>query len=165
MAASLIPNVYETIMQPMKESVQLPSCDYYPDWQCSGKQAATKHYHASIYGITDLTVDSHILGIHVNACVTICMLLITLSHMTVKYYLVQNYQSSEIRLRKHTFQAEGPTFQSDCTCQQRPPVMRDHIFRANGMVFQDRFYFKAWNIMQRPYANISTYKARRNKST
>ncbi len=45
--------------------------------------------------------------------------------------------------------AEGPTFQytSNWTCQQRPPVLTDHIFVANGVVFQDRFYcadFDCW---------------------
>ncbi len=31
-------------------------------------------------------------------------------------------------------------FQHKWTCHQRPPVLRHHIFMANGVVFQDRFY-------------------------
>ncbi len=37
-----------------------------------------------------------------------------------------------------TFLAEGPTFQYNWTCHQRPPVLTDHIFVATGVVFQDR---------------------------
>ncbi len=36
--------------------------------------------------------------------------------------------------------AESPTFKCIWTCHQRPPVLRDHIFMANRVVFQDRFY-------------------------
>ena len=36
--------------------------------------------------------------------------------------------------------AEGPTFQCNWTCHQRPPVLRDHIFMAIRVVFQDRFH-------------------------
>ncbi len=28
----------------------------------------------------------------------------------------------------------------NCTCHQRPPVLTDHIFVANGVISQDRFY-------------------------
>ncbi len=42
-------------------------------------------------------------------------------------------------LRDHALLAEH-TFQYNWTCHQRPPVLRDHIFVANGVVFQDRFY-------------------------
>ncbi len=34
----------------------------------------------------------------------------------------------------------GPTFQHNWTCHQRPRALTDHIFVANGVVFQDRFY-------------------------
>ncbi len=36
--------------------------------------------------------------------------------------------------------AEGPKFQYNWTCHQRLPVLRDHIFKANRVVFQDSFY-------------------------
>ncbi len=52
-------------------------------------------------------------------------------------------------LRDHTFLAEGLTFQHNRTCHQRPPVLTDHIFVANGVVFHDRFYCNCtfWNNM------------------
>ena len=34
--------------------------------------------------------------------------------------------------------AADPAFQCKLTCHQRPPFLRDHIFMANGVVFQDR---------------------------
>ncbi len=37
-----------------------------------------------------------------------------------------------------TFLAEGPTFQYNC--HQRPPVLTDHISVVNRVVFQERFY-------------------------
>ncbi len=45
-------------------------------------------------------------------------------------------------LRDHEFSAEGPTctFQYNWTCHQRPLVLTDHIFVASGVVFEDRFY-------------------------
>ncbi len=39
-------------------------------------------------------------------------------------------------LTDHTFLAEGPKFQYIWTCHQRPPVLTDHIFVANGVVFK-----------------------------
>ncbi len=38
------------------------------------------------------------------------------------------------------FLAKGSTFQYNWTCHQRPPVLRDHIFVVNGVVFQDSFF-------------------------
>ncbi len=50
-------------------------------------------------------------------------------------------------LPRETTCLEGPhtpgrksAFQCNSTCHQRPPVLRDHIFVANGVVFQERFY-------------------------
>ncbi len=44
-------------------------------------------------------------------------------------------------LKDQIFLAEGPTFQCNWTsCHQRPPVLRDHVCMANGVVFQGRFY-------------------------
>ncbi len=43
-------------------------------------------------------------------------------------------------IKRPQFLAEVPTFQHNWTCHQRPPVLTDHIFVANGVVFQDRFY-------------------------
>ena len=40
----------------------------------------------------------------------------------------------------HLSLVDGPTFQYNWTCHQKPPVLRDHIFMVNGLVFQDRFY-------------------------
>ena len=45
-----------------------------------------------------------------------------------------------LSLTDGAFSAEGPTFQYNETCHQRPPVLIDHSFVANSMVFQDRFY-------------------------
>ncbi len=41
---------------------------------------------------------------------------------------------------KDQFLAAGPTVKHNWTCHQRPPVLADDIFVANGMVFQDRFH-------------------------
>ncbi len=40
----------------------------------------------------------------------------------------------------HVFLAEGPTFQCNRTCHQRPLVWRYHTYMASGVVFQDRFH-------------------------
>ncbi len=37
----------------------------------------------------------------------------------------------------------NPTFQCKWTSHQRPPVLRDHIFMASGVVFQNRFHCTA----------------------
>ncbi len=39
-------------------------------------------------------------------------------------------------LKDHTFLAEGLTFQCNWTCHQRPHVLTDHIFVANGWSFK-----------------------------
>ncbi len=57
-------------------------------------------------------------------------------------------------LKIQRFLAEGRTFQiiTEPSCHQRPPAMPDHIFVANGMVFQDRFYCNWDNtVMSIPY--------------
>ncbi len=38
------------------------------------------------------------------------------------------------------FSAEGPIFQCNWTCHQRPPVLKDYIFHGQRVVFQDGFY-------------------------
>ena len=59
---------------------------------------------------------------------------------TVKPVLTGHCHERPPVLTDHTFLAEGPTFKYNWTCHQRPPVMTDHIFMANGVVFQERFY-------------------------
>ena len=59
---------------------------------------------------------------------------------TVKPVLRDHCQERPPVLTDHTFLAEGPTIQYNWTCHQRPPVLTDHIFVANGVVFQNRFY-------------------------
>ncbi len=34
----------------------------------------------------------------------------------------------------------GSTFQCTWTCHQRPPLLKDHIFMVNSVVFHDRFH-------------------------
>ncbi len=49
-----------------------------------------------------------------------------------------NWQTTDMRDHlswRTIFLAEGPTFQCNWTCHQRPPALRDHIFMANDMLF------------------------------
>ncbi len=43
-------------------------------------------------------------------------------------------------LKDQVFLAEGAKFQCNWTSYQRPPVLWDHSFMANDVVFPDRFY-------------------------
>ena len=57
-------------------------------------------------------------------------------------YLVHILPWETTVLKNEIFVAEGPTYQRNWTwaCHQRPPVLWDHIFIANRVVFQERFY-------------------------
>ncbi len=60
---------------------------------------------------------------------------------TVKPVLRDHCHDRQSVLKDHILLAEGPTFHCNWTFQQRPPVLRDHIFfMDNGAVFQGRFY-------------------------
>ncbi len=52
------------------------------------------------------------------------------------------------------FLPAGSTVQCNWTCHQRPPVLRDHIFMANLVVLQGRFYCATMQI------NAAVSKAR-----
>ncbi len=64
---------------------------------------------------------------------------------TVKQVLKDHCHERPLVLTDHTFLAEGPPFQYNLTYHNRPPVLTDHIFVANGAVFQDRFYCIAFH--------------------
>ncbi len=50
------------------------------------------------------------------------------------------YSEPVLRDHFHERPQAGLTFQCNWTRHQRPPVLRDHIFMANGVGFQGRFY-------------------------
>ena len=62
---------------------------------------------------------------------------------TVKPILKDHCHERPPIMKDQIFLAEGQTFPCDWTCLQRPPILRDHICMANGVVFQDRFYCMA----------------------
>ncbi len=59
---------------------------------------------------------------------------------TVKFVWRDNcsYERPPV-LKDHIFLAEGPTIPCIWSFHQRPPVLRDHSFMANEAVFQDMF--------------------------
>ncbi len=59
---------------------------------------------------------------------------------TVKPFLRDHCHERPPVLKDQIFLAEGPTFQCNWTCHERPPALKNHICMANGVVFQDRFY-------------------------
>ncbi len=59
---------------------------------------------------------------------------------TVKPVLRDHCQERPPVLKDPIFLAEGPTFQCNWTWRERPPVFRDHICMAHGVVFQDRLH-------------------------
>ncbi len=59
---------------------------------------------------------------------------------TVKLLLRDRYPERPPVLKDHIFLADGPICPYNWTCHQRLPVLRDHILMTNGMVFQDRFH-------------------------
>ncbi len=63
--------------------------------------------------------------------------------------------------RPHILASE-PTFQYNWTCHQRPPLLTNHIFVANGVVFQNRFYCGAfyetsYTEKSKAVASVKTY--------
>ncbi len=60
--------------------------------------------------------------------------------ITVKPVLRDHCHERPPVLTDHAFSAEGPIFRYNGTCHERPPVLTDHIYVANWVVIQDRFY-------------------------
>ena len=50
------------------------------------------------------------------------------------------YETPPVWQTTHFWQGLHLIFQYNWTCHRRPPVLTDHIFVVNGVVFQDRFY-------------------------
>ena len=59
-------------------------------------------------------------------------------------------------LKEPIFLAEGHIFQCNWTCRQRPPVFRDQICMAHGVVFQERFHCIGLNLLLRPGHSLIT---------
>ncbi len=67
---------------------------------------------------------------------------------TVKPVLKEDYHKRPPVLKDHIFMAEGPTFQYISTCHKWLPVLIDHISVAIGAMFENRFCCTALSVAE-----------------